>query len=42
MEGTITRYNGMIHDFTLLNAIRELPEVETALRQTGDEIHALK
>jgi len=28
---TITRYNGMIHDFVLLNAIRDLPEVQTAL-----------
>jgi len=27
----VTRYNGMIHDFVLLNAIRELPEVQTAL-----------
>ena len=40
---TITRYNGMIHDFVLLNAIRDLPEVETALRQASDGIHgALK
>ena len=40
---TITRYNGMIHDFVLLNAIRGLPEVETALRQASDGIHgALK
>jgi len=37
---TITRYNGMIHDFVLLNAIRDLPEVETALRQASDGIHA--
>jgi len=28
---TVTRYNGMIHDFVLLNAIRDLPEVQTAL-----------
>jgi len=36
---TITRYNGMIHDFVLLNAIRDLPEVETALREASDGIH---
>ena len=33
------RYNGMIHDFVLLNAIRDVPEVETALRQASDGIH---
>jgi acetyl esterase/lipase len=37
---TITRYDGMIHDFVLLNAIRDLPEVETALREASDGIHA--
>jgi acetyl esterase/lipase len=35
-----TRYSGMIHDFVLLNAIRDLPEVEAALRQASDGIHA--
>ena len=40
---TITRYNGMIHDFILLNAINQLPEVQTALRQASDGIrNALK
>ena len=28
---TTTRYNGMIHDFVLLNAIREVPAVQSAL-----------
>ncbi len=33
-----TRYNGMIHDFVLLNAIREVPEVGAALRQASGAI----
>jgi acetyl esterase/lipase len=40
---TTTRYNGMIHDFVLLNAIHELPEVQSALSQSSDAIRvALK
>jgi acetyl esterase/lipase len=40
---TATRYNGMIHDFVLLNAIRELPGVQAGLRQAGEAIReALK
>jgi acetyl esterase/lipase len=35
---TTTRYNGMIHDFVLLNAIHELPETQSALRQSSDAI----
>jgi acetyl esterase len=38
-----TRYNEMIHDFVLLNAIRDNPGVEAALRQASDAIRgALK
>jgi len=33
-----TRYNGMIHDFVLLNAINHLPEVKAAIRQANDAI----
>jgi len=33
-----TRYNGMIHDFVLLNAIREVPGVKAAIRQASDGI----
>jgi acetyl esterase len=33
-----TRYNGTIHDFVLLNAIRDLPETRAALRQASDAI----
>jgi len=40
---TATRYDGMIHDFVLLNAIRELPEVKAALSQASDGVRvALK
>jgi len=35
-----TRYDGMIHDFVLLNAIRNTPEVEAALAQASDGIRA--
>jgi acetyl esterase/lipase len=35
---TATRYNGMIHDFVLLNAIRNTAGVEAALQQASDEI----
>jgi acetyl esterase/lipase len=37
---TTTRYNGMIHDFVLLNAIHELPETQSALRQSSDAIRS--
>lgn len=33
-----TRYNGMIHDFVALNAIREVPGVQAALQQAGNAI----
>jgi acetyl esterase/lipase len=33
-----TRYNGTIHDFVLLNALRELPTTKAALRQASDGI----
>ena len=40
---TATRYNGMIHDFVLLNAIHQVAGVQGALRQAGDAIReALK
>jgi acetyl esterase len=35
---TATRYNGMIHDFVLLNGIHDVPAVRAALRQTSDAI----
>ncbi|WP_233493030.1 alpha/beta hydrolase [Chromobacterium sp. ATCC 53434] len=33
-----TRYNGMIHDFGLLNALSGLPATRAALRQAGEEL----
>ena len=36
---TATRYNGMIHDFVLLNAIHDLPGVQAAIRQASQAIH---
>jgi acetyl esterase/lipase len=33
---TSVRYNGTIHDFVALNALRYLPSTEAALRQTED------
>lgn len=40
---TATRYNGMIHDFVLLNAIHDAPGVQAAIRQASDGIRdALK
>lgn len=38
VEVTATRYNGMIHDFVLLNGINQVAGVQAALRQTCDEI----
>lgn len=35
---TVTRYNGMIHDYGLLNAISTVPAVQAAMRQAGDEL----
>lgn len=32
------RYNGTIHDFVLLNALRQVPSTEAALQQICDEI----
>jgi len=40
---TATRYNGMIHDFVLLNGIHDLPGTQAAIRQASDAIReALK
>jgi len=33
-----TRYNGTIHDFVLLNALRELPETKAALQHVSDGV----
>jgi acetyl esterase len=38
VEVTAVRYNGVIHDFVLLNAIRHVPEVEAAIQQASEGI----
>jgi acetyl esterase len=38
VDVTAVRYNGMIHDFVLLNAIRHVPGVEAAIQQASDGI----
>ncbi|HEX7641920.1 MAG TPA: alpha/beta hydrolase [Burkholderiaceae bacterium] len=35
-----TRYNGMIHDFGLLNVLSDLPETKAALHQASEELKA--
>jgi len=35
-----TRYGGTIHDFVLLNALRQEPATRAALQQIGDELRA--
>jgi acetyl esterase/lipase len=38
VETTTIRYNGMIHDFGLLNVLADVPGTRTALRQAGQEL----
>jgi acetyl esterase len=38
VDVTAVRYNGVIHDFVLLNAIRNVPETEAAIRQASEAI----
>ena len=35
-----TRYNGMIHDFAMLNAVAEAPPVRAGIRQANDALRA--
>jgi acetyl esterase/lipase len=35
---TATRYNGTIHDFVLLNGIKDVPSTQAALRQAGEAV----
>jgi acetyl esterase/lipase len=35
---TAVRYNGMIHDYGLLNALAHIPAVQAAMRQAGAEL----
>jgi acetyl esterase len=38
VDVTSVRYNGAIHDFALLNALREVPSTDAALRQAAAEL----
>lgn len=38
VDVTTVRYNGMIHDFGLLNALSQVPAVKASLRQAGEEL----
>jgi acetyl esterase len=40
VEVTAVRYNGMIHDYGLLNPLSKVPEVRAAMRQAGNELKA--
>ena len=35
VDVTCVRYNGTIHDFGLLNALRDVPSTDAALRQAA-------
>ncbi len=37
---TASRYNGQIHDFVLLNALRQLPDTEAAIHQASEGIRS--
>lgn len=37
---TVTRYNGMIHDYGLLNSLSQEPTVRSAIGQASSEIRA--
>jgi acetyl esterase len=37
---TAIRYNGQIHDFVLLNALRELPDTQDAIQQASEGIRS--
>jgi acetyl esterase/lipase len=38
VDVTAVRYNGMIHDFGLLNALSEVPGTRSALAQASEEL----
>lgn len=40
VDVTATRYNGMIHDYGLLNPLSNIPEVKAAMRQAAGELKA--
>jgi acetyl esterase len=38
VDVTAVRYNGLIHDFGLLNALSEVPGTRSALAQASEEL----
>jgi acetyl esterase/lipase len=38
VDVTVTRYDGMIHDFGLLNVVSQVPAVRSAMRQASGEL----
>ena len=40
VDVTAVRYNGMIHDYGLLNPLSNIPEVKAAMRQAAGELKA--
>jgi acetyl esterase len=38
VDVTNVRYSGAIHDFALLNALRDIPSTDTALRQAAADL----
>ena len=38
IDVTCTRYNGLIHDYGLLNAISHVPGVRAAIRQASEQL----
>jgi acetyl esterase/lipase len=38
VEVTAVRYNGMVHDYGLLNPLSDIPEVQAAMRQAAAEL----
>ena len=38
VDVTVTRYNGMIHDFGLLNPLATVPSVRSQVLQAGAEL----
>jgi acetyl esterase/lipase len=40
VDVTAVRYNGMVHDYGLLNPLSQIPEVKAAMRQAAGELKA--
>jgi acetyl esterase/lipase len=38
VDVTVVRYNGLIHDYGLLNALSQVPGVRSAILQASEEL----